>query len=472
MADTRTDSTNGRSAADMIRPEREGIILCFVGPPGVGKTSLGASIARAMGREFARISLGGIRDEAEIRGFRRTYIGAQPGRFIQTIRRAGTRNPLIMLDEIDKVHGGGAQGDPTAALLEVLDPEQNRDFRDHYLEVPFDLSGVLFVATANDVSTIPRPLLDRMEVIRLAGYTEREKLHIARGHLITRQLRDNGLREDEIAFTDAALLAVVRKHTLEPGVRELERQIGRLCRKVTTALAQGHELTKPVVIDAPQVEEYLGPGVQYLTEIRDRVRAPGVAIGLAAAPGGGIGDIIFVEASHMPGRGGFSITGQLGDIARESAYAALSYVRSRAKELLPGVPPDFFDQHDIHLHMPAAAQPKDGPSAGIAMATALVSLLSGLRVRPNVAMTGEITLRGQVLSIGGVKEKALAAHRVGLDTVVLPRVDAHQLGDLPDDLRVTMRFVLVDTVEQALAAAIAPPEGEEDRLAITTQNVE
>ncbi|MBN1286851.1 MAG: endopeptidase La [Anaerolineae bacterium] len=442
-----------------VRPERAGVILCFVGPSGVGKTSLGASIARAMGREFARLSLGGIRDEAEIRGFRRTYVGAQPGRFIQTIRRVGARNPLIMLDEIDKLVRG-AQGDPAAALLEALDPEQNREFRDHYLEVPFDLSGVLFIATANQVDTIPRALLDRMEVVRLSGYTEYEKLHIARDYLITRQLRETGLRTGELEFTDAALLAIIRKHTLEPGVRDLERQIGRLCRKVAAGVAHGEDAPGPVVVDIAVLERELGPGVQYLTEIRERTRVPGVAIGLAAAPGGGLGDIIFVEATQMPGGHGFSVTGQLGDVARESAYAALSYVRAQSKSL--GLPPDFFDKHDIHLHLPAAAQPKDGPSAGIAMATALVSLFSGLSVRPNVAMTGEITLRGQVLSVGGIKEKALAAHRVGLDTVILPKVDAHQLDELPDDLRATMHFVLVDRVEQALAAALAPPEGEAD----------
>ncbi len=429
-----------------------GTILCFVGPPGVGKTSLGESIARAMGRKFARFSLGGVRDEAEIRGFRRTYVGAGPGRFIQTLRRVGVRNPVLMLDEIDKV-GSDFRGDPAAALLEALDPEQNRDFRDHYLEAPFDLSEVLFICTANDVDTIPRALRDRMEVIRLSGYTEYEKVHIARGYLVPRQLRENGLRPDEVRFTDAALSRIIRAHTLEPGVRELERQIGRLCRKISTRVAETGRGATPVAIDAAAVEAHLGPGTQYLTEVRERTRVPGVAIALAAVPGGGLGDVLFIEATQMPGGRGFNVTGQLGDVARESAFAALSYVRARAREL--GLPPDFFDRHDLHLHMPAGAQPKDGPSAGVAIVTALVSLVSGLPVKPNVAMTGEITLRGQVLSVSGIKEKALAAHRVGLNTVILPRVDAHQLEEVPEELRQEMQFVLVDRVEQALAAALA-----------------
>ena len=436
------------------RRGRAGAILCFVGPPGTGKTSLGASIARAMGRRFARISLGGVRDEAEIRGFRRTYVGAQPGRFIQTLRRVGVRNPVIMLDEIDKV-GGDYRGDPAAALLEVLDPEQNCDFRDHYLEAPFDLSPVLFIATANDVDTIPRALLDRMDVIRLSGYTEHEKLHIARGYLIPRQLQENGLEPDRLCFSDDALRQIIRRHTLEPGVRELERQIGRLCRKVATEIAGGGAVAAPLTIDAETVAAYLGPGTHYLTEIRERVRIPGVAIALAAMPGGGLGDVLFIEATQMPGGKSFNVTGQLGDVARESAFAALSYVRARARDL--GLPPDFFETRDIHLHLPAGAQPKDGPSAGVAMATALVSLVSGLTVKPNVAMTGEITLRGQVLGVSGIKEKVLAAHRVGLDTVILPRMDAHQLDDVPPELRAEMHFVLVDEVEQALAAALAPP---------------
>ncbi|MCL6430844.1 MAG: endopeptidase La, partial [Anaerolineae bacterium] len=374
---------------DYIRREREGVILCFIGPPGTGKTSLGQSIARALGRKFVRQSLGGVRDEAEIRGFRRTYVGALPGRIIQAMRRVGTKNPVFMLDEIDKI-GQDFRGDPAAALLEVLDPEQNREFRDHYLDVPFDLSQVMFITTGNVLDTIPAPLRDRMEILQLSGYTEDEKLHIARGYLVPRQIRENSLREDEVSFTDDALRRIIRDYTREAGVRNLEREIGAVCRKVAARIAEGKE--GQTEITAEIVPEYLGPP-RYFYEVAERTEIPGVATGLSWTPQGG--DILFVEATRMPGGKGFTLTGQLGEVMRESAQAALSYVRANAEQL--GIAPDFFERFDIHLHVPEGAIPKDGPSAGLTMATALASLLSGRPVRADVGMTGEITLRGQVL---------------------------------------------------------------------------
>jgi len=436
---------------DPLRREREGAILCFIGPPGVGKTSLGQSIARAMGRKFVRISLGGVHDEAEIRGHRRTYIGALPGRILQALRRVETRNPVFMLDEVDKL-GADFRGDPASALLEVLDPEQNREFRDHYLEVAFDLSQVLFITTANLQETIPGPLLDRMEVIHISSYTEQEKLEIAKGYLVRRQLRENGLRPQEISFPDETITSMIRHYTREAGVRSLEREIGSVCRKVVTGIAEG-KLQKSE-ITAQVLEEFLGrPRFFPTAEVEERTSLPGVATALAWTPTGG--DLLFIEATQMPGRRGFMLTGSLGQVMQESAHAALSFVRSKSKEL--GLAEDFFDRHDIHLHIPAGAQPKDGPSAGITIATALVSLLSGKPVRPEVGMTGEITLRGQVLPIGGVKEKVLAAHRAGLRTVILPKHNQGDLDDLPQEVRKEIRFVFVDTVDEVLQVALEPP---------------
>jgi ATP-dependent Lon protease len=412
----------------------------------VGKTSLGQSIARALGRKFIRMSLGGVRDEAEIRGHRRTYIGAMPGRIIQTIRRVGSKNPIIMLDEVDKI-GADWRGDPSSALLEVLDPEQNREFRDHYLDVPFDLSPVMFITTANILDTIPGPLRDRMEILQLSGYTEEEKVHIAKGYLIPRQIRENGLRASEATFTDDALRTMIRDYTREAGVRSLERQIGSICRKVATRIAEGK--TEPVVVDADSVAEYLGKPI-YFFEAAERLDLPGVATGLSVTAVGG--DILFIEATKMPGQKGLTITGQLGDVMRESAQAALSYVRSQADKL--SFDKEFFNANDIHIHVPAGAVPKDGPSAGVAIATALASMLTGRPVRADVGMTGEITLRGQVLPVGGIKEKVLAAHRAGLRTVILPRRNEKDLDDLPQEVRDEMHFVLVDRVDEVLATAL------------------
>jgi len=435
---------------DEIRHLREGVILCFVGPPGVGKTSLGRSIARAMGRKFIRISLGGVRDEAEIRGHRRTYIGALPGRILQALRRVESTNPVFMLDEVDKL-STSFQGDPASALLEVLDPEQNVEFRDHYLEVAYDLSQVMFITTANWIDNIPGPLRDRMEIIRLSGYTEGEKIEIAKGYLIPRQLRENSLREGELKFTDEALKEIIHSYTREAGVRNLEREIGAVGRKVVTRIAEGK--LDPVDITPELVREYLGRPRFYDTEeIATRTSMPGVATGLAWTPTGG--DVLFIEATSMPGNKGFQLTGSLGNVMKESARAALSFVRSRTDKL--GLDQEFFTQSDLHLHVPAGAQPKDGPSAGVTMATALVSLASGRPVRPEVAMTGEITLRGQVMPVGGIKEKVLAAHRLGLKTVILPSRNEADLEDLPDDVRQAMHFVFVDTVEEALEAALMP----------------
>jgi ATP-dependent Lon protease len=432
---------------DHIRREREGVILCFVGPPGTGKTSLGQSIARALGRKFTRMSLGGMRDEAEIRGHRRTYIGAMPGRIIQAIKRVDSKNPVFMLDEVDKI-GMDWRGDPSSALLEVLDPEQNCDFRDHYLDVPFDLSQVMFITTANLLDPIPDPLKDRMEILQLSGYTEEEKVKIAHNYLVPRQLRESGLKKDEIEFTDAALQKIIRDYTREAGLRNLEREIGSVCRKVATKIAAG-EATSKTVVTPEAVQEMLGKP-RFFFEAAERTMIPGVATGVAWTITGG--DILFIEATRMPGGKGFLVTGQLGDVMKESAQAALSYVRSKAKEL--GIPEDVFAKSDLHLHIPAGAIPKDGPSAGVTMATALVSLLTGRPVNPKVGMTGEITLRGQVLPIGGLKEKTLAARRAGLDTVILPRRNEPDLEDVPEEVRKEMKFVLADTVEDVLAAAL------------------
>src|SRR5688572_11660965 len=433
---------------DKIRREREGVILCFVGPPGVGKTSLGQSIARAMGRKFVRASLGGVRDEAEIRGHRRTYIGSMPGRILQSLRRIESKNPVFMLDEIDKLTFD-FHGDPASALLEVLDPEQNSEFRDNYLEVAFDLSQVFFITTANTLETIPGPLRDRMEIIFLSGYTESEKIAIAKGYLIPRQIRENSLRENEVSFTDDALRKIIREYTREAGVRNLERKIGAVCRKVGTRIAEGK--LKKTKITPELVEEHLDhPIFQSTEELSQRMSIPGVVPGLAWTPYGG--DVLFVEATSMPGSKGFQVTGSVGNVMNESARAALSYVRSRAKKL--SIDSEFFNRSDFHLHIPAGAQPKDGPSAGVTMATAIVSLVSGRRVKPQVGMTGEITLRGQVLPIGGVKEKVLAAHRNGLKTVILPKRNKQDLDDVPEEVKKSMKFVFAETVDEVLDSAL------------------
>jgi len=443
---------------DEIHRLREGVILCFVGPPGVGKTSLGRSIARAMGRKFVRISLGGMRDEAEVRGHRRTYIGAMPGRILQSVRRVESHNPVFMLDEVDKLVFD-FHGDPASALLEVLDPEQNAEFRDHYLEVAYDLSQVFFITTANLLEPIPGPLRDRMEIISLAGYTENEKIAIAKGYLIPRQLRENGLRSQEVIFTDASLQKIIRSYTREAGVRNLEREVGAVCRKLVTQIAEGK--IENTVISEENISELLGrPKFYGLEEIAERTSLPGVATGLAWTPVGG--EVLFIEATRMPGNKGFQVTGSIGNVMQESARAALSYVRSRASRL--GLKEDFFENTDIHLHVPAGSQPKDGPSAGVAMAVALVSLISGRPVRADVAMTGEITLRGQVLPVGGVKEKVLAAHRFGLKTVFLPARNEADLDDLPEDVRKDVQFVLAEKIEDVLDGAldeVVIPEAQE-----------
>ncbi len=437
------------SALDYIRPEREGVILCFVGPPGVGKTSLGASIARAMGRKFIRMAVGGVRDEAEIRGFRRTYIGSMPGRVVQSIRRAESRNPIFMLDEVDKL-GSDYRGDPSSALLEVLDPEQNRAFRDHYLDVPFDLSQAIFICTANSLETIPGPLRDRMEILQLSGYTEQEKLSIAKGYLVPRQTKENGLRKGEVIFTDKAILKLMRDYTREAGVRNLEREIGSICRKLVTRVQEG-KVKFPFTVNEKDLTVLRGKA-RFYSEVAERTEIPGVATGMSWTPVGG--DILFIEATRMAGNKGFQVTGQLGDVMRESAQAAFSYIRSRADDLK--INPEVFDRSDIHIHVPAGAQPKDGPSAGVTMATALASLLTGRTVRDDLAMTGEITLRGSVLPVGGIKEKVLAAHRAGLKTIILPKRNQPDLDDLPKEVRKALKFVLVDRVDQVLKTALRP----------------
>ncbi len=422
-------------------------ILVFVGPPGVGKTSLAQSIARALGRELTRMSLGGVRDESEIRGHRRTYVGAMPGRIIQAIRRAGTSDPVFVLDEVDKL-GNDWRGDPSSALLEVLDPEQNGDFRDHYLDVPFDLSKVMFIATANMLDTIPAPLRDRMEIVELSSYTDEDKLEIAKRYLVPKQMKANGLVGREIAWEDDALMAIIQHYTREAGVRNLEREVGSATRKIATRVAEGTEV--PSTITTAEIREYLGRPRFFYEELEQRTSQPGVSIGVGVNAFGG--DIMFIEATRMPGKGGMIVTGQLGDVMKESAQAAFSFVRSRAAEL--GIDPDFYKDSDIHIHVPAGAVPKDGPSAGVAITTALVSLLSGVPVRGDVAMTGEFTLRGQVLPVGGIKEKALGALRAGCTTFILPKRNEVDLDDLPDEVRDEMTFVLADTLDDALAVSM------------------
>ncbi len=436
-------------AVRSLKPDARGSILCFVGPPGVGKTSLGRSIARALGRRFERISVGGVRDEAEIRGHRRTYIGAMPGVIIRALRDAGANNPLLMIDEIDKM-GADFRGDPSSAMLEVLDPEQNHSFRDHYLDLPFDLSNTIFVTTANTLDTIPGPLRDRMEVIQLTGYTEAEKLEIAKRYLVPRQIERNGLTASRISFTDSALRAIIADYTREAGVRQLEREIGSVIRKVARQVAEG-KVKRKVTITEPRVRELLGKR-RFFSETRRRTSRPGVATGLAWTPVGG--EVLFIEASAMPGTGRLTITGQLGEVMQESAQAALSYLRSSASDLFPELPEDWFATHDIHIHVPAGATPKDGPSAGVAIATALASLLSGRPVRSDVAMTGEITLTGQILPIGGLKEKALAAQRSGIRRVIAPALNEQDVDEIPEHLRRDLEFVFVSEIGEVLDAAL------------------
>lgn len=444
----RANNLSKQEYQDTIRQEREGVILCFVGPPGVGKTSLGKSIAAAMGREFIRTSLGGLRDEAEVRGHRRTYIGAMPGRIIQSIRRVESKNPVFMLDEIDKL-ASDFRGDPASALLEVLDPEQNSEFRDNYLEVAFDLSQVMFITTANQLETIPAPLRDRMEIIHISGYTENEKVKIAQNYLIPRQLRENGLMQNEVAFEEEAIQTVIRQYTRESGVRNLERNLGAVLRKIVTRKFEKKRMIKKVT--TKHVTQMLGrPIYKPSEEVMRRTSIPGVATGLAWTPTGG--DVLFIEASQMPGKKQFKVTGSIGDVMEESAQAALSFARAHASDY--GIEPDFFEKTDIHLHIPAGATPKDGPSAGITMATALISLLAKKPVKADVGMTGEITLRGQVLPVGGIKEKMLAAHRAGLKTIFLPKQNKGDLEDLPDEVKECIKFIPVDDVNQVLKKAI------------------
>jgi ATP-dependent Lon protease len=436
-------------AVRKLKPDARGSILCFVGPPGVGKTSLGRSIARALGRQFQRISVGGVRDEAEIRGHRRTYIGAMPGTIIRSLRDAGANNPLLMIDEIDKM-GADFRGDPSSAMLEVLDPEQNQDFRDHYLDLPFDLSHVMFVTTANTLDTVPGPLRDRMEVIQLAGYTAEEKLEIAKRYLVPRQIERNGLTKSKLSFADSGLKKIIGDYTREAGVRQLEREVGSAARKVARRYAEDPK-AKKVNVTAARARELLGKP-RFLSEIRRRTDRPGVATGLAWTPVGG--DVLFIEATNMRGKGRLTITGQLGEVMRESAQAALSYIRSNAHTVAPELPDDWFALNDLHIHVPAGATPKDGPSAGITMATALASLLSGHAVRSDVAMTGEITLVGQVLPIGGLKEKALAAQRYGIKCVIAPALNEPDVDEFPEHLQRELRMVFVSDIDEVLAAAL------------------
>jgi ATP-dependent Lon protease len=437
-------------AVRKLNPDSPGPILCFVGPPGVGKTSLGRSIAKALGREFERISVGGVRDEAEIRGHRRTYIGALPGTIIRALRDAGTRNPVFMIDEIDKM-GADFRGDPASAMLEVLDPAQNDSFRDHYLDLEFDLSDVVFIATANILDTIPGPLLDRMETIELAGYTVEEKRHIARRYLVPRQIEANGLKPSQIGFSDAALTAVIEEYTREAGVRNLERQIGTICRKVARDVAEGKAKGK-VKVSGRKARELLGRR-RVFAETRRRTKVPGVATGLAWTPTGG--DVLFIEATAMPGSGKLTITGQLGEVMRESAQAALSWVRGHWVEIEPKLGENWFSEHDVHIHVPAGAVPKDGPSAGVAMTVALSSLVSGRPVRNDVAMTGEVTLTGQALPIGGLKEKSLAAQRAGIKRVIVPERNEGDVAEIPKHELGELEFVFVDEVAKAIDVALS-----------------
>ncbi len=433
-------------AVSKLKGDVSGPILCFAGPPGVGKTSLGQSIARTLGRKFVRISVGGVRDEAEIRGHRRTYIGAMPGTIIRALRDAESMNPVFLIDEIDKM-GADWRGDPSSAMLEVLDPEQNSTFRDHYLDLPFDLSKVLFICTANQLETIPGPLLDRMDVIQLSGYTEDEKVEIAKRYLLPKQLEANGLKPKQAKLPVDSIRLVIREYTREAGLRNLERRIGDLMRKAATKVARGE--AEQVVIGEPVVRESLGPR-RFAGDVRKRTSDPGVATGLAVTQVGG--DVLFIEATAYPGKGHLQITGQLGEVMQESAQAALSWVRSHADEL--GIEPGWFADHDVHIHVPAGAVPKDGPSAGLAMATAIVSLVTGRTVSDEVGMTGEITLTGQALQIGGVREKVLAAQRAGLKKVILPRENEGDLSELPAETRAELEFVLADVIQDVLAAAL------------------
>jgi ATP-dependent Lon protease len=436
-------------AVRKLNPTGRGPILCFLGPPGVGKTSLGQSIADALGRKFARISLGGIRDEAEIRGHRRTYIGSMPGRIIQELRRLGTRNPVLMLDEVDKL-GTDMRGDPASALLEVLDPRQNNTFVDRYLDVPFDLSQVIFIATANFIEGVPAPLLDRMEVISLPGYTANEKLHIAQNYLVGRQLEENGLKPEQCRFQDEALGTIIEEYTHEAGVRTLERRIGAVCRSVAAEIASGVDAA--VIVTPDFARGILGASERAVREERLKTSSPGVVTGLAYTPGGG--EILFIEATKYPGKGAITLTGQIGNVMKESMQAALSLVRSRAPAL--GIPQEAFNENDLHVHVPSGAIPKDGPSAGVSMFTALASLFTGRAVRSDVAMTGEITLRGLVLPIGGLKEKSLAALRAGISNVIVPKLNEKDLADVPAEAKEKIHFTLAETVDDVLAAALEP----------------
>jgi ATP-dependent Lon protease len=441
-------------AVRKLAPSGKAPILCFVGPPGVGKTSLGQSIARAMNRKFVRVSLGGVHDEAEIRGHRRTYIGALPGNIIQAIRKAGTRNCVMMLDEIDKL-GAGIQGDPSSALLEVLDPEQNNTFRDNYLAVPFDLSRVVFITTANVLDTIPGPLRDRMEIISLAGYTAEEKLQIARRYLVRRQMEANGLQPDQVEIPDETLRAIIQSYTREAGVRNLEREIGKTLRHAAVRIAEGQ--SGPIRIASDDLAAILGPP-QFESELAMRTSVPGVATGLAWTPVGG--DILFIEATRIPGSGRLILTGQLGEVMRESAQAALSIVKNRAGSI--GIDENRLGKTDIHIHVPAGAIPKDGPSAGVAMFMALVSLLTERTVRNDTAMTGEISLRGLVLPVGGIKEKVIAAHRAGIKRVMLPARNRKDFEDIPAEVRRELEFVWLERVDEAMASALEPKTPESD----------
>jgi len=434
-------------AVRKLKPDSKGPILCFAGPPGTGKTSLGKSIARALGRQFIRVSLGGVRDEAEIRGHRRTYVGAMPGRIIQGLRRAGKNNPVFMLDEIDKV-GSDFRGDPSSALLEVLDPEQNFSFSDHYLDVPFDLSRVMFITTANILDTIPPALRDRMEVLELLGYPEDDKIKIAKKYLIPRQRKAHGLKAEQIIFTKGAIKKMISGYTREAGLRNLEREIANICRGVASKIAEGD--AERVAVKADSVSKYLGP-IRFTHEMKTRVSTPGVVMGLAWTQAGG--ELLFVEATAMKGQKGLTLTGQLGDVMKESATAALSFIRTNAKSL--GIPEDFFDTHDIHIHVPAGAIPKDGPSAGVTMMTALVSMLTHKSIKKDLAMTGEITLRGQVLPVGGIKEKVLAAHRAGIKTIVLPKWNEKDLQEVPKKVQKDIDFHFVDKMQDVLKIALA-----------------
>jgi ATP-dependent Lon protease len=455
-------------AVRRLKPDARGSILCFVGPPGVGKTSLGRSIARALGREFERISAGGVRDEAEIRGHRRTYIGAMPGVIIRALRDAGSRNPLFMIDEIDKM-GTDFRGDPASAMLEVLDPEQNATFRDHYLDLPFDLSDVMFICTANDLDRVPGPLRDRMEIIPLAGYTEEEKLEIAKRYLVPRQIERNGLKKSWISIGDRALRTIVSEYTREAGVRQLEREIGAVCRKIARTIAEADPPSRngKVTINEKRVHELLGKP-RFHSEVKRRTNQPGVATGLAWTPVGG--DVLFIEATAVAIGSGtrppsLTLTGQLGDVMRESAQAALTWVRGHSEEIAPGLGADWWETHDIHLHVPAGATPKDGPSAGITMATALASLITGRCVRDDLAMTGEITLTGQVLPIGGLKEKALAAQRLGLTTVVAPADNEADADEIPAHLRAELEMRFVSRIGEVLEIALERPKVSRSRSA-------